>query len=463
LYPSAFRLRRCTTLLTLSSAGQLGRKLREWGVYKYDSKNRPSDTKLRLYHNGMNGGFNQLFPQAVPEDLSIPKDLPVHVTFTPGQFTAHTELLQDTNIEHFVGYAGMEKTLPDHGEAHGTFDELPEPPASAEYGDADITNTAVHVHSPAAIAASNNPTASMDTSQHDKAHEDDATSSVPAIAVVTEEPEHGRLSDIDMDRFSSLSFTPSVSSGFASLRSLAQRILLRQGEESSLRSDSLDDPPSSVMDWNRSNSSLQLFGRRSFGSSIASSQMTNSSLMSYTTLSSGSQHRYAPTEKEIEDLDPRYVKRSDAKKFFVVGRVFALLWHENARESRIINLTTEGKFGSRVAVVMERKGYCVCIPIHTYGGQGILKRGLNLKERQAHSIIYARGTKPVARKEELDVLIKEPIAVTMANNEQKLDRFSRINFAKPHTVEWNIKVVNIGKVAVESLLAFKSYFRTESF
>lgn len=28
--------------ITCSSAGQLGRKLREWGVYKYDTKNRPS-------------------------------------------------------------------------------------------------------------------------------------------------------------------------------------------------------------------------------------------------------------------------------------------------------------------------------------------------------------------------------------------------------------------------------------
>ena len=28
--------------LILHSAGQLGRKLREWGLYKYDNKNRPS-------------------------------------------------------------------------------------------------------------------------------------------------------------------------------------------------------------------------------------------------------------------------------------------------------------------------------------------------------------------------------------------------------------------------------------
>jgi hypothetical protein len=180
------------------------------------------------------------------------------------------------------------------------------------------------------------------------------------------------------------------------------------------------------------------------------------------------------TEKEREDLDPRYVKRSDAKKFFVVGRVFALLWHENAGEGQTdregyIDHTTEGRFGSRVfshirrmAVVIERKGYCVCIPIHTYGGQGILKRGFDLRERQAHSIIHASDINPAAQKEELDVLVKKPIAVTMANKEQKLDKFSRINFAKPHTVEWNVKVMNVGKVTPESLPAFKSYFRKET-
>ena len=38
-----YRSYKSTTItLTLLSARQLGRKLREWGIYKYDSKNRPS-------------------------------------------------------------------------------------------------------------------------------------------------------------------------------------------------------------------------------------------------------------------------------------------------------------------------------------------------------------------------------------------------------------------------------------
>jgi hypothetical protein len=42
-----------------SSAGQLGRKLREWGVYKYDSKNRRSSPAL-------SATTTSSLPQAVP-------------------------------------------------------------------------------------------------------------------------------------------------------------------------------------------------------------------------------------------------------------------------------------------------------------------------------------------------------------------------------------------------------------
>ena len=110
----------------------------------------------------------------------------------------------------------------------------------------------------------------MSMAQHTKAHEEDAASSAPAVAAVIEERESGPPSDIDVNRLSSIS---SVSSGLASLRSLAQRIARRPKAGNSLKRNSSDDLPSSVMDWNRSSSSLQLFRRLSFSSSIASSQM----------------------------------------------------------------------------------------------------------------------------------------------------------------------------------------------
>lgn len=108
--------------------------------------------------------------------------------------------------------------------------------------------------------------------------DENTTSTVSIMRTVIEEPVQGRLSDIDMDRFSAISLTPSSLSGFASLRSLARRI--RRGEPCT-ETDSIDGLPSGVMMWNRSGSSLQLFSRLSNRLSVASSRKTGSSHMSW--------------------------------------------------------------------------------------------------------------------------------------------------------------------------------------
>jgi hypothetical protein len=56
---------------------------------------------------------------------------------------------------------------------------------------------------------------------------------------------------------------------------------------------------------------------------------------------------------------------------------------------------------------------------------------------------------------------KKPIAVDKASPDQKLDKMSRINFARVHTVNWNVKVMNVGKVTRESMPALISYWRDE--
>jgi hypothetical protein len=175
-----------------------------------------------------------------------------------------------------------------------------------------------------------------------------------------------------------------------------------------------------------------------------------------------------------EELDPRYHRRVDAKSFFVPGRVFALLWHESAGDSKPGSMwsfgahTTRGRFGEtifshirRMVVVKERHGYCVCIPINTYGGQGVLKHGLSSSERQAHAVIYSSNTSPEISRKEGELITKSPIAVDMASAEQKLNSMSRLNFGRPSTVEWNVKVMNIGMVNQKSMPLLMGYFRKE--
>jgi hypothetical protein len=56
---------------------------------------------------------------------------------------------------------------------------------------------------------------------------------------------------------------------------------------------------------------------------------------------------------------------------------------------------------------------------------------------------------------------KRPIAVDKASPDQKLDAMSRINFARVHTVNWNVKVMNVGRVTRESMPALISYWKKD--
>ena len=176
--------------------------------------------------------------------------------------------------------------------------------------------------------------------------------------------------------------------------------------------------------------------------------------------------------EEREELDHRYQKRTDAKKFFVIGRVFAMLFHEGAGDVKGGHLSQavrfKGKYNQevychirRMVVVGGRHGYCWCIPINTYNYQGVAKKDLSTQDRKAHCVIYMDNTHPTIDVKENDLIVKRPIAVTAANPEQKLHQMSRLNFGKVYSVEWNVKVMNVGKVNADSMAAFTGYWHNE--
>lgn len=67
-------------------------------------------------------------------------------------------------------------------------------------------------------------------------------------------------------------------------------------------------------------------------------------------------------------------------------------------------------------------------------------------------------TDPGRLPEEAD-MTKMPIAVDKASTDQTLDKMSRINFSIVHTVMWNVKVMNVGKVTQESMPRLVTYWR----
>ena len=182
------------------------------------------------------------------------------------------------------------------------------------------------------------------------------------------------------------------------------------------------------------------------------------------------------TQEDEELLDGEYYKRPDAKTFFAVGRVFALLWHESAGDGKPrpgVHLSNAkfvrtGPLGQKVfshirrmVVVKNRHGYCICRPINTYNGQGVSKPGLSKEEREAHSIVYSAASSPMCTAAERRFITKKAIAVDIARPDRKLDQMSRLNFAKVHTVEWNVKVMNVGKVSQESMVYLNTYSQAE--
>jgi hypothetical protein len=114
-----------------------------------------------------------------------------------------------------------------------------------------------------------------------------------------------------------------------------------------------------------------------------------------------------------------------------------------------------------MVVVKECNGYCVCIPINTYNSRGVAKKGLTKEERLKHTIIYMADRRPCKIEAEEGMMRKRPIAVNPANDEQKLDIMSRLNFGAPSTVQWNVKVMNVGKVHENSMADLLGYFRIE--
>jgi hypothetical protein len=95
------------------------------------------------------------------------------------------------------------------------------------------------------------------------------------------------------------------------------------------------------------------------------------------------------------------------------------------------------------------KGHCVCLPISTYGHKGVGKNGVHVED---HAVIFT-GKKPFMTEEEITKGLgaRQPISVVPDSPRGKLDKMSRLNYAKPYTVEYNIKVWFIGRIAEKSM------------
>ncbi|CAO2655104.1 Nn.00g101680.m01.CDS01 [Neocucurbitaria sp. VM-36] len=177
-----------------------------------------------------------------------------------------------------------------------------------------------------------------------------------------------------------------------------------------------------------------------------------------------------PHQGWIEQLDPSYRMRTraEAPGFFVIGRVFAILWSEPAPSTAFLNTShsayTIGRFGENVystirrfIVVQARRGFVYACNISNYSGQGVLKPGCIPSE---HAVVYLSGTQPHYIRGELEAgMNKEPIEVIPTDSSITMRPESRIRFSKIHAVEMNVKVKDLGYVHPNSRAKLLQYYK----
>ena len=182
-----------------------------------------------------------------------------------------------------------------------------------------------------------------------------------------------------------------------------------------------------------------------------------------------SEASFQGSKGEEERLDKRFYRRSPqvARQTLKVGRMFAVLRHSEVTGDDMGQLKWRSRTKQdvevfshicRMIVVKECHGFVWAIPVNTYSGKGVGKRGFNQTDTDAHAIVYTPNQKPsnIAHEPRMR---KNPIKVIPVSSSETLDAASRINFSKPHSIDHNVKFLDIGKVAPESMPYLTTYFK----
>ncbi|OAL51759.1 hypothetical protein IQ07DRAFT_506185 [Pyrenochaeta sp. DS3sAY3a] len=177
----------------------------------------------------------------------------------------------------------------------------------------------------------------------------------------------------------------------------------------------------------------------------------------------------------VEGLDSTYQMRNglEARRFFVVGKVFSMLHSEPAGGQSAFDEFDEAysfvRFGEmvystirRFIVVEVRQGFVYALAISTYSNRGTLKPGCIPYE---HTVVFSSGTDYrhcYFPGEYERGMTKQPIEVEPAHRSDPnllMKRESRIRFSKQFAIEMNVKVKDLGHVRSEYMSTFLNYYR----
>ncbi|KAK5094214.1 hypothetical protein LTS08_008705 [Lithohypha guttulata] len=179
--------------------------------------------------------------------------------------------------------------------------------------------------------------------------------------------------------------------------------------------------------------------------------------------------------------------KAELDKVFGLGCIFAAFWHENYGlqpgqnvTDSLLKVKSSKKGGGHVTklangeivyshirrflVVRPRKGFCLALPITSYSGKGLSAKKIDDREHNSHCIIYDHKNgegRPQYVPNEAP-FVKDAVAVNMVQGET-LKPSSRLCYARPTPIEYNIKVKAIGRIINAHLPRVRDGHRVENF
>ncbi|KAI0534365.1 hypothetical protein GGR58DRAFT_520462 [Xylaria digitata] len=175
----------------------------------------------------------------------------------------------------------------------------------------------------------------------------------------------------------------------------------------------------------------------------------------------------APTELGRSlDASFRPIDPTKRRNFFKRGIVIRILWPQpqpydgHSREGifKVDGWTEKVHYKITWFVVIQVfKAHCIALPIHTYGGQGTTKPGVD-PSNYAALILKDDEDKPLPG----EGLVKSSFRMILETSID-LNQTSRIDFSKPSTIEYNTKVMKVGRIVAADVGRLLDYFlRTSS-
>lgn len=162
--------------------------------------------------------------------------------------------------------------------------------------------------------------------------------------------------------------------------------------------------------------------------------------------------------------DVEYELIKNPRAFFKKGRYFKTPWPEPRGFSRPDSAasSTESVIffePARFVVVKTKPTHCICLRINTYSGRATTKSGVVVADHAAVlPVIDGKASAAPTLHPNGEAGLRPPIFIKLEDQDVTIDPMSRLNVAKPYTIEYNIRVRKLGRVWGDSVARVEDYF-----